>query len=122
MAGLTDVTKDFAKRFDVTQAEARKCIEFVCDNIVDRLSNGETVSIRGFGVFKVKDIGERTIKNPQTGEPAHLDASIRCCFTATEAMKNKIKLAKGLITEEQAGVTATETAGDEEVAATEAAE
>lgn len=118
MAGLTDVTKDFAKRFDVTQAEARKCIEFVCDNIVDRLAAGETVSIRGFGVFKVKDIGERTIKNPQTGEPAHLDASIRCCFTATEAMKNKIKLAKGLITEEQAGVTNAE--GTDEAAASEA--
>lgn len=108
MAGLTDLVRDFANRFDVTQAEARKCIEFVCDNIVSRLAAGENVSIRNFGVFKVKDIGERTIKNPQTGEPAHLPPSIRCCFTATKHMKNSIKVAKGLMTEEEAGFTSTD--------------
>lgn len=113
MAGLMDVTRDFAKRFDVTQAEARKCIEFLCNSITDRLAQGETVNLRGFGVYKVKDIGERTIKNPQTGEPAHLDPNIRVCFTASDHMKKVIRVGKGLCTAEEAGLL-NENLDDEE--------
>ena len=113
MAGLTDVVRDFAKRFGVTQSEARKCIEFFTDDIIERCGKGETVSIRGFGVFKVKDIGERTIKNPQTGEPTHLDPSIRVCFTATDRMKKMIKVGKGLMTAEEAGLLNEGVEGDD---------
>lgn len=114
MAGLTDVMRDTAKRFNITQAEARKLIEFVCTNIGDRLANGETVSIRNFGVFKVKDIGARTIKNPQTKEQTELPPSIRLCFSATKHLKDRIKVGKGLITEEEAGLS--KEADDEEAA------
>lgn len=103
MAGLTDLTRDFAKQFNVTQANARQCIEFLCGNIVDRVAAGETVNIRNFGVFKSKRIGARTIKNPQTHEPTDLPPSVRVCFTATEAMKNTIKRAQGLPVNEKAG-------------------
>ena len=113
MAGLTDVVRDTAKRFNVTQAEARKLVEFICDNITDRLAAGETVNIRNFGVLKVKDIGERTIKNPQTGEPAHLAPSIRVCFTATNHMKNVIKVGKGLMTAEEAGLLQEDAGADD---------
>lgn len=105
MAGLMDVTRDFSKRFNVTQAEARKCIEFVEDSITKRLSEGETVNLRGFGVFKTKSIGERTIVNPQTKEPTQLKPNIRICFTASDHMKKVIRVGQGLMTAEEAGLT-----------------
>jgi nucleoid DNA-binding protein len=121
MAGLQDLSRDFAKRFKVTQADARKCIEFVCDNITERIGKGETVSVRGFGVFKAKPIGPREIKNPQTREPVTLGPSVRICFTATERLKNEVKYAKGLLTEEEyaaasggRGAAEGEDAGDSE--------
>lgn len=128
MAGLTDLTRDFAKKFGVTQANARQCIEFLCDDIIDRASKGEVVSVRNFGVFKVKDIGPRTIKNPQTHEPTNLPASIRVCFTATEHMKNEIKKARGLVIAEgeepdvDEDAEVTESAAEETAAPAEQAE
>ena len=123
MSGLSDLTRDFAKRFNVTQPDARKCIEFICEDIADRLGKGESVNLRHFGVFKTADVGARTIRNLQTGEPKELAPTVRFCFTASDHLKKRVLVERGLMTAEEAGITlteATEEAVEQEAPAEEA--
>ena len=105
MAGLQDITRDVGHRFKIRQKDARALVEYITNDITARLGKGETVNVRGFGVFKVKEIGERKIKSPQTHEEITVPPTVRICFTATKLMKNKIKVGKGLMSLADAGLT-----------------
>lgn len=113
MAGLMDITKAVSHEFGVTKADARKVVEFVCGQITQNLGEGNPVNLRGFGVFKVKEMGARTIKNPRTHEDTPVDPSVRVLFTAAAAMKNELKYAKGMITEEAYKAAKSKTSDDE---------
>ena len=101
MAGLMDIAKDVSQEFGVSKAEARKVVEFICSDITKYLGQGVPVNIRGFGVYKAKNMEARQIKSPQNGELVDVDPTVRCLFTASERMKTELKYQRGLITEEK---------------------
>lgn len=100
MAGLMDLAEDVKNEFGVTKAEARKVIEFICGRIVDYMGAGKDVSIRGFGVFKTKEMEARTIKSPRDRKEVLVDPTVRCLFTPAKKTKTELKYQRGLITEE----------------------
>ena len=51
-----------------TKADAEKALNAVIDGIKKALSNGEKISLVGFGNFEVKHKPERQGRNPSTGE------------------------------------------------------
>ena len=99
-------------------------IEFICNDIMQRLAAGETVNVRGFGVFKAKNMEARQIRNPQTQEVSEAPATVRVLFTAAKSMKLGIKKGRGLpLTEaEEAQLAKLLTEGGDEADADEAAE
>jgi DNA-binding protein HU-beta len=69
----------------------KKDIELVVNStfitIADLLSQGEKVSIKGFGNFEVRDRASRVGRNPATGEPLPIPASKSPFWKPSEKLK-----------------------------------
>ncbi|MEF3697618.1 MULTISPECIES: HU family DNA-binding protein [Desulfolutivibrio] len=74
-----------------TKAAAGKALDAVVEVIRDALSAGETVTLTGFGSFKVSERAARTGRNPQTGKEIKIPASKAVKFTVGKALKEAVK-------------------------------
>ena len=70
------------------QAEA--AVNSIISNIGDALKKGETITLTGFGTFKVAKRNARTARNPRTGEPIKISAKRVVKFTAGKKLKESI--------------------------------
>lgn len=70
--------KAVAQKAEGTQVEARKYVDAVQGVVVDALTEGTDIKLKGFVDFTSKEVAEGTARNPQTGEqvvvPAHRKA------------------------------------------------
>lgn len=85
-----DLAKDVAAKHDVTEKQAREVMDSLLEGIAEAAAKGEEVSLPGFGKFKVKDMPERSGRNPSTGEAITIAASKKLTFTPAKALKDKL--------------------------------
>ena len=57
-----------------TKKEAQEAVDSVFSAIANALKKADTVTLAGFGTFRVDKRKARTGRNPQTGEPIHIKA------------------------------------------------
>jgi len=76
---------------DLSKAAAGAAVEAVISGVSGALSNGDSVSLVGFGTFSVSDRAARTARNPRTGEPINVPASKAPKFKAGKALKDAVK-------------------------------
>ena len=76
---------------DLSKAAAGAAVEAVISGVSGALSNGDSVSLVGFGTFSVSDRAARTARNPRTGEPINGPASKAPKFKAGKALKDAVK-------------------------------
>jgi len=74
-----------------SKASAQRSVEAVFDTITKTLSQGEDVTVTGFGTFRVAKAAAREGRNPKTGEKIHIPASVRPKFRAGKALKDAVK-------------------------------
>jgi len=74
-----------------TKKDAQTAVNCVLSCITDALENGNSVSLIGFGTFKVADRKARQGRNPQTGEEMYIAASKVPKFVAGKALKDAVK-------------------------------
>lgn len=87
---IGELTKGVATATGASEADAKKAITTVFDQIADAAAKGEDVSIPGFGKFAVKDRPERQGRNPATGESITIAASKKIAFTPAKGLKDKL--------------------------------
>jgi integration host factor beta subunit len=63
-----------AQKMGISKKEADAVLKAVFGTIVESLSRGEKVELRGFGSFRVKNRKPRRSRNPKTGEIVHVPA------------------------------------------------
>ena len=88
--GISELAKGLAPSTGSSEAEAKKEITAVFDQIADAAAKGDEISIPGFGKFAVKDRPERQGRNPATGEAMTIAASKKVSFTAAKSLKDKL--------------------------------
>ncbi len=86
----TDIINEVSKVLG-TKAKAQEALDCVISTISDALKEGESVSIAGFGTFKVADRAARKGRNPQTGKEIDIEASRVPRFTPGKALKDSLK-------------------------------
>ena len=86
----SELVADVAQRASLSKADAGRALEATIAAIGDSLKNSEPVSIVGFGTFSVKQRGERSGRNPRTGEQIRIKASSTPSFKAGKALKDAI--------------------------------
>ncbi len=63
-----EIVLKVAAETNLKQLDVKKAVQKSLDAIVASLAKGETVELRNFGIFKVKQRKGRTGRNPRTGE------------------------------------------------------
>lgn len=58
----------------VTKIEVKAVVEGFMLAVADALKKGDSVDLRGFGSFKVRQRAARKSRNPATNEVIHIDA------------------------------------------------
>lgn len=85
-----ELAKGVAAVTGSSEADAKKTITAVFDQIAAAAAKGEEVSINGFGKFTVKDRPEREGRNPATGATMTIAASKKVAFTAAKGLKDRL--------------------------------
>lgn len=73
-----------------SKKDAEKALSVVTSTITESLSNGEKVSIVGFGTFEVRDRAAKESINPATKQPVHCPAKKVPAFKAGKALKEAV--------------------------------
>jgi len=94
--GLMSVTKKdivikVSNETNLTQIDVKRIVQRTLDVIVESLERGETVELRNFGVFKVKNRRGRLGRNPRTGEEVTVPEKKVVIFKPGLILKNKVK-------------------------------
>ncbi len=74
-----------------TKKDAQAAVDCVLSSITKALEKGDSVSLTGFGTFKVVARKARKGRNPQTGEEINIAASKVPKFVAGKALKKAVK-------------------------------
>ena len=73
-----------------TKAEAGRAIDATVDAVTGALKKGDTVTLIGFGTFKVSSSAALTGRNPQTGAELKIPARNVPSFKAGAALKSSV--------------------------------
>ena len=79
-----------AEKADLSKEKAAEVLTVITDQIAKALSEGDSVSLIGFGTFEVRQRAERQGKNPQTGEPMDIPASKTVGFKVGKKLKDAV--------------------------------
>lgn len=60
--------KRIAESLDETPGAVARCLDEAFNQIMEAVTKGERLTIRGFGCFYKKPIKRRIVRNPRTGE------------------------------------------------------
>lgn len=86
----TELVEAIATKTGMTKTDVDKVVSSFVDVVTDALVNGDKVSLKGFGNFEVKERGERSGRNPRTGETMIIAASKAPSFKASSALKSAV--------------------------------
>jgi DNA-binding protein HU-beta len=73
-----------------SKKDAQAAVDCVFSSITEALQEQDTVTLVGFGTFKVGQRKARTGRNPLTGEEIHISAKKVPKFTAGKALKDAV--------------------------------
>ncbi|MGN1133296.1 MAG: HU family DNA-binding protein [Oscillospiraceae bacterium] len=79
-----------AEKNSLKKKDAEAIVSSVFDTVAEKLSNGEKVSIAGFGIFEVRDRAEKKAINPATKQPIVVPAKKVPAFKAGSALKEAV--------------------------------
>jgi len=86
----SEIIETLSKRFNLTEPETKQAVNAIVDSMIDSLSSGDRVEIRGFGSFEVRKHEPRQVRNPKTGERINIEAQHLVHFKAGEPLREKV--------------------------------
>ncbi|MFO8151751.1 HU family DNA-binding protein [Thioalkalivibrio sp.] len=86
----SELIEAIAEEADVPKAQAGRVIDAMTSVVGDALSEGQQVSMVGFGTFMVRERPARSGRNPRTGETIQIAASKTPSFKAGKALKDRV--------------------------------
>ena len=88
--GVSELADKLAASKGVSKEQAKGDISAVFNLIQSELETGESVSIRNFGRFSIKERGPRKARNPRTGEEIQVEARKYPRFKASDTLKRVV--------------------------------
>ena len=85
-----DLITKAADLTDLSKVDANSAVDSIFDAIEQALTAGDEVRLVGFGTFSVAKRAASTGRNPRTGEPMQIPASIRAKFKAGKGLKDSV--------------------------------
>lgn len=85
-----ELVEAIALSTEITKTDVDKVVTSLTEVITDELEKGDSVSLKGFGIFEVRSRSERTGRNPRTGETLVIPASKVPAFKVSSALKKAV--------------------------------
>lgn len=85
-----DLIDRIAERTPVTKKQADAVLTAALEAIMEAVSEGEKVTLVGFGSFESRDRKEREGRNPKTGEKMSIPATKVPAFSPGKLFKEKV--------------------------------
>jgi len=85
-----DLAEAVYQEVGLSRNDSATLVETVLGEIVDALTQGQTVKISSFGSFSVRQKGQRVGRNPKTGEEVPILPRRVLVFRASHVLKNRI--------------------------------
>jgi len=86
----SDLVDAIAKSADLSKAAAARALDSTIESIKKALKKGDTVSLVGFGTFKVGKRAARNGRNPRTGATIKIKAAKVPKFSAGKGLKDAV--------------------------------
>jgi len=77
---------------DITKKSTGEAINAVLEGIISALEKGDSISLTGFGSFKIVKRAAREGRNPSTGEKMQIPASKGIKFTPAAGLKERVNI------------------------------
>ena len=81
-----DLVKLVSEKTGITQKAAEQAQKVIIEGISSTLEKGDSISLVGFGSFKVVERAAREGRNPSTGEKMQIPASKAVKFTPSKSL------------------------------------
>ncbi len=85
------VEKVYAKSGLETKVKSERVLDAVISAVVECLASGDSVTLMGFGSFKIVKRAPRTGRNPRTNEKIDIPACSVVKFIPGKALKEAVK-------------------------------
>ncbi|WP_036482889.1 HU family DNA-binding protein [Myxosarcina sp. GI1] len=79
-----------SQKATVTKKQADAVLSAAIETIMEAVSDGDKVTLVGFGSFERRDRKEREGRNPKTGEKMSIPATQVPAFSAGKLFKDKV--------------------------------
>jgi len=86
----SELIEAIAMHANLSKASAGRTLDATTQAISDALKKGDSVTLIGFGTFKVTQRAARIGRNPQTGKELKIAARKAPGFTAGKALKDAV--------------------------------
>lgn len=86
----SELISKIAEDADISKAAAERALDSAVANIQQALAAGDSVTLVGFGTFKVADRAARTGRNPKTGKAIEIAAARTPKFVAGSKLKTAV--------------------------------
>jgi DNA-binding protein HU-beta len=86
----SDLVDAIAKSAELSKAAAARALDATVDTIKKALKKGDSVSLVGFGTFKVGKRAARNGRNPRTGATIKIKAAKVPKFSAGKGLKDAV--------------------------------
>jgi len=83
-----DFVSFIAEKNNCTKVEAEKIIDVFTGSVISALSQGEVVSLVGFGGFSVSKVAARQGRNPRTGDKIDIASYNQPKFKVGQKLKD----------------------------------
>lgn len=85
-----ELVDQIAEKTGLTKKVSNAVVTAMAEVIMDAVSEGDKVTLVGFGTFEARSRSERTGRNPQTGNPITIPATTVPAFSAGKLFKDKV--------------------------------
>jgi len=86
----SELIEALAEEMKIPLREASSATNTILEAMADALANGESIEIRGFGSFVVKEYGSYYGRNPKTGEKIMVNPKKLPFFKVGKDLKEKV--------------------------------
>lgn len=76
---------------DMPKEHASRAVDTALESIVHALAQGEDVRITGFGTFSTRMRPQRSVRNPQTGQPVTVPAARSVRFVTGNMLRTAVR-------------------------------
>lgn len=85
-----ELVDQIATKADLTKKDADAVLSAILEIITEAVSEGEKVTLVGFGTFEARERQAREGRNPSTGQPIHIPATKIPAFSAGKVFKDRV--------------------------------